>query len=944
MSSSAITSPTSQSPEPLAELLGSAATWVDDELPSARRSEQVLPRGESVGRYVILERVGSGGMGVVYAAYDRDLDRRVAIKLLHAHHGPDPETKESKGQARLLREAQAMAKLAHPNVVAVHEVGTFQHRTFVAMEFVDGPTFKQWRKQARRSWREVVEVLVQAGKGLAAAHEQGLVHRDFKPENMLLGRDGRVRVLDFGLARSMSEGSERLQLPLEPEWLPRDSTSIRLTATGALTGTPAYMAPEQYRGQATDARTDQFAFCVTLWEALYDERPFRGDNRAQLAMAVCKGELREPPPRDVPAFLRRALRRGLSLRPDERFESMEALLAAIDRDPGRTRRRMLAAGLGTLAIATLSGATAWWSGGGSEDPCGGGRQRLATAWGDARREAVAAAFGAVEAEFAATSQQTVEHELDAYTTRWIEGHRDACEATHVRHEQSSELLDRRMACLDRRRLALDATTELLAAGDRDVIARSVGAVMALPSLDECARPEALMAAYSPPEPSMEAEVETLRGRLARANALGLTGRAEVGLAEARAVVARAAELDYAPLRAEAALTMGQVAANVGHEEEALEQLYTAVDEAVAAGHDEVLVRATTDLISFVGVNLSRYDEAERWGRLAGAAVRRRGRDMNDTIDLDQSLCFMRSDKGDPTGAMPLCQEALELSIVRHGPEHASTGVAHRALGNAHYAAGQLEAAEHDYQRATELFLASHGLDHPEYPNLLNALAAVCYSQGRGEPCVAKFEEALQASIRAHGPDHPAVADLTNNLAVVLMDQGRLDQAEAHAKRSLELRRARSGDDHPGVGAALRVLASIAEGRGDLRMAAEHADQALAQLRRTRGEQHPDVLDVLGLRAGIELAAGRVDDGVRDLEDALAMAEALERPALERAARRFALAKALAEHRPDDRARALELATAAEAEAKAADPNAPVVQEIATWRVGLDGTAAVAPSR
>jgi len=885
-----------------------------------------LTPGETVGRYVILERIGSGGMGVVYAAWDRDLDRRVAIKLLHATHGPQ----HTKGQARLLREAQAMARLAHPNVCTVHEVGSYQGHLYVAMELIEGQTFGQWRRERARPWRELVAVLHQAGRGLAAAHHQGLVHRDFKPENVLVGRDGRVRVVDFGLARSKSE-TARLESSAEIELLlGNDSTSIKLTETGALAGTPAYMAPEQFRGHAPDARSDQFSFCVTLWEALYDQRPFAGETRAQLAMAVCKGELREPPPRDVPAFLRRALRRGLSLHEEDRFPSMDALLAAIDRDPGRTRRRVLAVGLGAVAIAALSAGVATRFSEQAEDPCAGGPTRMAGAWDDERRDAMRAAFGRVDALFAAISRDTVERELDDYAERWLEGYRSACEATHVRHEQSSELLDRRMSCLDQRLAALSATTELLAHADREAVARSIGAVAALPALEECDSAERLMAGFAPPgDPSVAEEVEALRARLARARAQGNTGHASDGLADARAVTERAAALDWPPLRAEAALVVGQLATTAGDDELALASLHAAVDEAVASHHDEVLVAATTDLVSLIGVSLSRYEEAERWGRLAEAGVRRRGGDMNDAIELDLTLCMMLADKGEPKAALPRCQEALDLSIVVHGPEHSITGMAHRGLGNAHYVAGDFGAAEAEYQRSTELFLASHGLDHPEYPALLNALAAVCYSQNRGSACVEPFEQAVAAAVRSYGPEHPAVADFTNNLAVVLQDLGRLDEAEIHARRSLELRRARFGDDHPGVGAAHRVLARIAQLRGDLPGAREHADQAVKIMRATRGERHPDVLEALEGRALILVQAGEVEAGLRDMDEALPMAEALERPARERAVRRLEFARALASLRPE---RARELAAQAEGEATG---DAELVREITGFRAGLE---------
>ncbi|HET6583005.1 MAG TPA: serine/threonine-protein kinase, partial [Nannocystaceae bacterium] len=251
---------------------GELPTLVDAASASGgRRSsdETRLARGTTLGRYVVLERIGSGGMGVVYAAYDPQLDRKVALKLLHAREERDGD---SGGRARVLREAQAMARLSHPNVVAVHDVGVVDDTLFVAMEFVEGVTLGHFIAAGSRRWNEVLDVFEPAGRGLAAAHAAGLVHRDFKPDNVMIGNDGRVRVMDFGLARAAaeittesSEGSGGSIVEL--------SGVDRLTRTGALVGTPAYMAPELLAGGNADARSDQFAFCVALHRALYGTAP-----------------------------------------------------------------------------------------------------------------------------------------------------------------------------------------------------------------------------------------------------------------------------------------------------------------------------------------------------------------------------------------------------------------------------------------------------------------------------------------------------------------------------------------------------------------------------------------------------------------------------------------------------------------------------------------------
>jgi serine/threonine protein kinase len=291
--------------------------------------------GDVVGRYVVLSRLGAGAMGVVLAAYDPELDRKIALKLLKPRASGDRAT----AQSRLQREAQALAKLSHPSVVGVHDVGVHESRVFLAMEFIEGRTLGQWLEAGGRSWQEIVEVFAAAGRGLEAAHAQGLIHRDFKPENVMVGADGRVRVMDFGLARADTDDVES-SLPPDAEDDTGISTasalSTRLTRTGAVMGTPAYMAPEQFQRRELDARTDQFAYCVALYEALYRTRPFEGKTLGRLVLAVTEGSVVTPPRNtDVPGWLAELVMRGLRPGPEDRFADMTELLAAFGRGEER---------------------------------------------------------------------------------------------------------------------------------------------------------------------------------------------------------------------------------------------------------------------------------------------------------------------------------------------------------------------------------------------------------------------------------------------------------------------------------------------------------------------------------------------------------------------------------------------------------------------------------
>src|SRR5499427_5467638 len=337
--------------------------------PAASTPAATLERGDTVGRFVVLGLVGRGGMGEVYAAYDPELDRKVAVKLLRVKPGNGVSLSE--GRARTLREAQAIARLSHPNVVVAYDVGTFEDKVFIAMEYVEGNTLTYWLQVQQRDWREILKAFMDAGRGLAAAHEKGIVHRDFKTDNVMISRDRHVRVMDFGLARQVQDKpagpvvqvtkTPPTGVPAEPAAAPpvvaqpipiriietpgkappegdgpatmvittdpaspappiplegrvtSGSFDARLTRTGAMMGTPAYMAPEQFLGTPTDARSDQFSFCISLYEALYGERPFEGSTMSTLTANVVHGNVRDAPAGSkVPLWVRKVLLKGLA--------------------------------------------------------------------------------------------------------------------------------------------------------------------------------------------------------------------------------------------------------------------------------------------------------------------------------------------------------------------------------------------------------------------------------------------------------------------------------------------------------------------------------------------------------------------------------------------------------------------------------------------------------
>jgi predicted Ser/Thr protein kinase len=488
-----------------------------------------------IGRFTVLDRLGEGGMGVVYAAYDAQLDRKVAVKLLRR----DTVGNDAGARKRLLREAQAMARVGHPNLITVHEAGEHHDSVYVAMEFVKGRSLDGWLA-TRPPWREVLAVFRAAGAGLAAAHAAGIVHRDFKPHNVMRGDDGSVKVLDFGLARAIDAAEEA-----SDERAPGSLLDARMTRTGAVMGTPAYMAPEQHCGGVADARSDQYCFSVALYEGLFGRLPFAGETLPELVQNVLAARVLPPADATVPRWVTRVVLRGMALEPDERFPSLDAMLVALARDPQRRRRQALA---GVAAGALLLGGgfgLANLAGGTGPGSCTGAAEELAAVWSDERREAVRAGLTTAAPGLGARTWAAIAPRLDAY-----EAHRSG--------RQSAQLLDLRMTCLDRRLARLDALAAAFAGADGAAVINAVVAVDGLGDVTHCGDAERLTATVPPPEdPARAARVREQQLALERVAAEQLTGHYAAARSGAEEVSQIALELAYPPLIAEAALARGR---------------------------------------------------------------------------------------------------------------------------------------------------------------------------------------------------------------------------------------------------------------------------------------------------------------------------------------------------------------------------------------------------
>ncbi len=838
-----------------------------------------IPSGTRVGRFVVLDEVGSGGMGVVFAAWDPELDRKVALKLLHAEGAASRESED-----RLRREAQAMARLSHDNVITVHEVGQWQDRVFVAMEFVDGENLAAWQRSETRPWREVLEVYLHAGRGLAAAHAAGLVHRDFKPQNILLGSDRRVRVVDFGLARSIhSEPEEDTDAEaIEPG--PVSPLPV-LTRAGQITGTLAYMAPEQLLGRAPDPRGDQFSYCVSLYQALWGALPFPTKSPAELSDFYQRDGQPNPPPSRtaLPKAIQTAVLRGLSVDPGDRWPDMDALLAAIDR--GATRRFPTPSLVAALAVMLV---VSWWflASMPSTSPCDEAAARISSVWDQSVQDRLGAALRQ-GSEPATSLYDRTFAALDDYRTRWISARTDACEATHVRGEQSGELLDLRMACLDRRLQEFDALTQLLIGAPPEVLASAPEAALALEPLEICSDARFLRAPIRrPTDPSQLQRLEDLESDLAQIKAAVDAGQMSEVLRDAESLVIDSAALGFAPFEAEVRWTLADLVERLGEFDRAADEAFSGWAAAERGGHDEYRLRALSLLVWIDGNDRGDLDEARRWQQLAEATLER----------LDG-------------GGL------LEAELVNN-------------IGAALQTSGRSEEALPYHRRALELRREILGSQSYATAKSLNNIGSTLFTTARFEEALDYYRRALETTEQALGR-HAATAMIQSNIGASLTELQRSDEAVRANQLALEMRRELFGPDNVWVGfSQINLALSYLIDQPDL--AEKPLDEASLVLQQALPEDHPYQAFVFSTRGAFLLATEHPDDAIPWLERSLATWEehGIVSP-YEMAGNRFGLARAL--WQTGDRPRAIEAARTAWDELSAAYPiETPLHQKLSSW--------------
>lgn len=836
---------------------------------TAPPSSEHLSPGDRVGRYVLIEELGAGGMGVVYLGYDTELHRKAGLKVLRGRRTGRDSTE---GRQRLVREARAMAQLSHPNVVTVYDVGTvddgLRSEVYVAMEFVQGNTLREWARARRRSWIEIVTVFVRAGRGLAAAHAVGLVHRDFKPDNVLIGADERPRVLDFGLAWAPEIEEDDLDPSASRTEARRVALTSDLTEAGAVVGTPTYMAPEQHLGLRPDHRSDQFSFCVALYETLYRQRPYEARDLDELARAKRRAKVREPPDGALgPKKLFRVLRRGLEPDPSHRWPDMDTLIAALRRVRTRGRRWTL----GGVGLA-VGGVALTWSGLRPREPargaCHAASDKLRGVWDADRKRGVRAAMEGTALPYAADAARRVETALDAYTRSWVDMARRNCEAT-LAGEQSAELLDRRTACLRRRLAAVQSLVEVLADADLEVVRRAVQAVEELPSLERCADTEALLQSLpEPDDPQLARAVTDLREALERARTLESSGRMEPARAILERAVERARGIDYGPVLGEALWSLGRLLHAVGDAAAAQGVLEEAYAVSLTAGHDAQAARAAVDLVFLLGYTLARFEQADAWILHARAEVRRVDPGGELQALLHNVLGATEAARRDFADAKDHFERALAIEQSQLGRRHLSVARTLHNLGSMESELGDYEAARPHLERALALRTEAVGPHHPLVGSIHQVLGGSYFFEGDFDRAREHYDAALRIAEHALGRNHPTLAEHAVTAGFAYLGFGERDRARELGQRAITILDAEGVRATPELGRALHLLGDIASDEGRWEEAQTRYTRALEVRELTLGPDHP-VAATTWFRLGMALAhRGRIDEA----RDALARAD------------------------------------------------------------------------
>ena len=799
-----------------------------------------MPKGALVGRYIVLSRLGEGAMGVVLAAYDPQLDRKVALKLL----SPDAfvGAARSGASARLQREAQALAQLSHVNVVGVHDVGIHGGQVFMAMEFVQGQTLTEW-SESPRDWREVLAVFEEAGRGLAAAHAKGLIHRDFKPDNVMIGDDGRTRVMDFGLARAESLDEERG----EDRSALGASVRVDLTQAGALMGTPAYMSPRQFSREPATALCDQFAFCVAMYEALFGLRPYDGATLGELEHNVRQGVVQRPP-RDrsarsgdpVPRWLRLLCERGFANDSSRRWPSMAALLEAIERGRATARRRRWFAAGGVVLLLGAGGLVGQRiADDAAVQACAEEGASLQELWSPAAQASLEADLSAADPDTGRATAERVMPWIDGFVGSWTGVRSDACEQGTLRAELTPDMLDRARWCLDLQRQELSALLDVFAAADEDIVRRAVMMASSLPLPAECLDRGALNASPPPPSPEVREATAALRSDYMRERRRNSSASYDERIAKAKELLLQAEELDRPELASAIRLMLGGLLSTTGAYGEAEVEASAAYMQAVESRSWLAAANSAIALVTIEGAQ-ARLEAGRSWARHAEAMLSLKGTEAElERAHLLHARARLEWETGSLAEAEALARESIELIQRELGDAHPELFARMGLLANILQKKGSYRDSVDLHRRTLELRIRLLGEDHGDVTASYNNLGASLLRIEELDEAIAMFTKAKARWAREFGPDHMYVLMTSVNIAAVREKQGRFADARAIYEEIMPRLERTLGPEHPNVAMLKSNLGIVYAALGDEERALESHREGLAIREKVLGPAHPD---------------------------------------------------------------------------------------------------------
>lgn len=854
----------------------------------------------TVGRYRIEHRLGAGGMGIVYAAHDEELDRQIAVKLIAGGTDDDNERTTS----RLRREAKAMARVSHPNVATVFEVGRHDGEVFVAMELAPGDTLRGWLAQSRTT-DEILGVLAQAARGLAAAHDAGIVHRDFKPENVMVGDDGVVKVLDFGVAASVgalddATTEDGLVVALD-----------RVTRTGHLVGTPIYMAPEQLRGEPPDPRSDQFSFFVVAYEALLGRRPYEATTLEELRRAVEQPVRFPTENRALPRHIESAIRQGTSPEPAERFASLHAVADVLASDPAKARRRRVLTGLTIVAVGAGAFAVAR---GTEETRCLEGRDRVSKRWSASERERLAEAFSATGLGFAESTWTNLDPVLTAWSERWAQAHGQACEAARVFETQPEAVWQLQRACLDEAWRRFDLLVEALGTPDGTAVRQAPNAAGQLPSAQRCLEIRSVEDGQAPRTDQERDAVAALEPKLAEVETLYALGRWREAFDTATPLATQAEAIEHPPTRARALTVHARAAAALRSDRRTIETLERARVEALAANDHGRFVRLSIDLagilddgpdqreraleilalaegaLRFLGQperlriswllareatlnGLSRYDEAAK--TLQRALERAEAwpeASQSLLVRIRSRKAYRNSARRDTPDATAALQTAVESCEATLGETHPDCAVLRKLTAEMLFDEMKYAEAAEQAQLAVTRLEAALGPDALPLVNALQTLGGAQVRQAEYDAADKTLQRALELGVALRGDNSFEESITHNRIAHLRGAQGRMAESLAAFRRELEILEATSGGPSIGIAHARFNLARTLSAT-DPDAAAPMIERAIETYREVGAEDHRAAIGARSMAGLIARRRGDRAGALRHAQAGVAQAEA-----------------------------------------------------------------------